>query len=1509
MSNPAEAQTPISPADGSPNVTLPVTFTWNSVTNATSYELIVATDNLLQSRVVDEPSLPGTSSAPAGLLYSTQYYWEVQADSSTGTSDTVISSSQVVSFTTLAPPPVPSLVSPANDSTNAPLSVTLSWSASTNADSYQVELSTSSGFTSMVLNDSATTSTSVLTPTLSPGTIYYWQVRAINAAGLSDFSTTFSFTTLSLPSVPTLVSPDSGLTNQPLSNTLSWSTSSNAASYQVELSTSSGFTSTVINDSATASTSIPTGALSTSTTYYWRVRAINAAGLSSFSTAWSFTTLPPIPGVPVLVSPDSSLTNQPLSNTLSWSTSSNAASYQVELSTSSIFTSTIINDSATASTSIPTGALSTSTTYYWRVRAINAAGLSSFSTVWSFTTLPPIPGVPSLVSPVNGSTNVPLSDLLSWGASTNAASYQVELSTSSNFASTIINDSAITSTSVATGTLSASTTYYWQVRAINAAGLSGFSTTFSFTTLTPVTAPSVPTLVSPLNGSTNQPLSDTLTWSPSSNASRYQVEVSTSSSFSSTIINDSTVTSTSRITGTLTGNTTYYWRVQSVNSVGSSGWSSVWSFTTLTPLPPPSVPSLVSPLNGSTKQPLSDTLSWSASTSASRYQVELSTSSGFSSTIINDSAVTTTSKTTGTLTENTTYYWRVQAINSAGSSGWSSVWSFTTLTAVTAPSVPSLISPLNGSTNQPLSDTLNWGASTNASRYQVELSTSSSFASTIINDSTITSTSRITGTLSGSTTYYWRVQAINSAGSSGWSNIWNFTTLTSLSVPSVPSLVSPLNGATNLPLDDTLSWGTSLNATHYQVEVSDSSSFSSTVINDSTITSTSRTTGALSEGTLYYWRVQAINAAGSSGWSTAWNFSTLTPVILPTVPFLISPPNGSTNQPLADTLSWNPSPNASHYQVEVSTSPSFSSTIINDLTITSTSKITGALSGSTPYYWRVQAINSAGSSGWSNIWSFTTLTPVTVPTVPLLVSPLNGSTNQPISDTLNWNSSQNVSRYQVEISTSSTFGSTIIDDSTITSTSKITGALSGSTTYYWRVQALNSVGSSGWSNVWSFTTLTQVAGDTIIFPSYSTASQFKPTDYRLVGIPGASNMQIASILHGTPGKDWQAYWDNGAATNYLVQYDSSSNFRFTIGRAFWIIKNGPLIIDTTVQSAPLDSANSVEIPLHNGWNIITDPFSSSVPWSMIQSLDSTTELLYSFNEGFETASSLIPGVGFYFFNSKNLATLEIPFNSLSKMSAVAAKRSAAVEYSVNENWNVHMVLASTGATDSVAWFGVSSQVDASHNFLDVHRPRGIGFVPAVYFQHAEWDSNYNIFASEIHPVFSDSSEWNFKVDASPSHTATIKFIGLDQIPSNFDVYLFDASRNSWIDMRSSGSYSFVPSASTTSFELLVGKDNLIKRDITNPTDFEVGNNYPNPFNPSTTIPVYIFKEANIKIEVYNVIGQKVAEVYNGDASAGQHLFKWNGTDGIGRELSSGIYLYRVSASLGYSVTHKMVFIK
>ena len=92
-----------------------------------------------------------------------------------------------------------------------------------------------------------------------------------------------------------------------------------------------------------------------------------------------------------------------------------------------------------------------------------------------------------------------------------------------------------------------------------------------------------------------------------------------------------------------------------------------------------------------------------------------------------------------------------------------------------------------------------------------------------------------------------------------------------------------------------------------------------------------------------------------------------------------------------------------------------------------------------------------------------------------------------------------------------------------------------------------------------------------------------------------------------------------------------------------------------------------------------------------------------------------------------------------------------------------------------------------------------------------------------------------------------------------------------------------------------------------PQGFALLQNYPNPFNPSTIIPYQLPALTHVRLEVFNVLGQHVATLVDGEQPAGWHTTTWHGTDAAGRAVAAGLYLYRIRGT-GPSETRRMVLI-
>ena len=365
-----------------------------------------------------------------------------------------------------------------------------------------------------------------------------------------------------------------------------------------------------------------------------------------------------------------------------------------------------------------------------------------------------------------------------------------------------------------------------------------------------VSAPGKATSPSPSTGATSVGITTDLSWTADSNATSHDVYFGTTSPGTS----QGEQTGTTFDTGTMANGTTYYWRIDEKNAGGTTT-GDVWSFTTI--VAAPGQATSPSPSTGATDVSISTTLSWTAGTNATSHNVYFGTSSSPS---LVSSGQTTTTYSPGTLTNGTTYYWRIDEIN-AGGTTTGTVWSFTTIVA--APGQATSPSPSTGATDVSISTTLSWTAGTNATSHNVYFGTSNSPS---LVSSGQTTTTYSPGTLTNSTTYYWRVDEIN-AGGTTTGTVWSFTTI--VAAPGQATSPSPSTGATSVSITPTLSWTAGTNATSHLVYFGTTSP--GTYQGEQA--GTTYDTGTMASITTYYWRVDEKNAGGTTT-GTVWSFTT-----------------------------------------------------------------------------------------------------------------------------------------------------------------------------------------------------------------------------------------------------------------------------------------------------------------------------------------------------------------------------------------------------------------------------------------------------------------------------------------------------------------------------------------------------------------------------------------------------------------------------------------------------------
>jgi hypothetical protein len=134
---------------------------------------------------------------------------------------------------------------------------------------------------------------------------------------------------------------------------------------------------------------------------------------------------------------------------------------------------------------------------------------------------------------------------------------------------------------------------------------------------------------------------------------------------------------------------------------------------------------------------------------------------------------------------------------------------------------------------------------------------------------------------------------------------------------------------------------------------------------------------------------------------------------------------------------------------------------------------------------------------------------------------------------------------------------------------------------------------------------------------------------------------------------------------------------------------------------------------------------------------------------------------------------------------------------------------------------------------------------------------------------------------------------------------FTATAGDWTDM--SGYREDLALRARCSQSLVVSADDDLDDEIV-PSDFALGNNYPNPFNPRTQIEYSIGSESHVTVAVYNILGQHISTIVDETKKPGEYMVEWDATDDSGEPVSTGIYVYRIQAG-DFSDTKKMLLLR
>ena len=419
------------------------------------------------------------------------------------------------------------------------------------------------------------------------------------------------------------------------------------------------------------------------------------------------------------------------------------------------------------------------------------------------------------------------------------------------------------------------------------------------------------------------------------------------------------------------------------------------------------------------------------------------------------------------------------------------------------------------------------------------------------------------------------------------------------------------------------------------------------------------------------------------------------------------------------------------------------------------------------------------------------------------------------------------------------------------------------------------------------------------------------TAYRLVSVPmEITSNTVQSVLFDDLGAydntQWRFY--SLAADQSYVEYPTVATM--DRGKGYWLIVKDPGKIIDTGPARSLVTNTQFTMQLNQGWNFIGDPFAFTLPVSKLSLSSGQPVQLRSYtgawNDTTQAVTSLQPITGYAIFaNSATILSMnpDLTTISLGKQGVVSAS---------GISWAIGIKAQCDQARDVDNLAAVSADAGQELDNLDWVEPPVIGEFVSVYFPHHLPDNQTAKLCVDVKPIPTEGEGWDFDVRTNIAQPVTLSFDNSTSVPSDFGIVLLDEVLKSTQDLRQTRTY-IIPAreaADPLPFKLIVGKPEFIQQQIALnglvPASYELSQNFPNPFNPTTTIRYGLPKESHVTLKVYNILGQEVATLVDAVQEQGYKVVQFppSGSEGM----SSGTYFYRLQAG-DFTQTRKLTLLK
>jgi hypothetical protein len=457
-------------------------------------------------------------------------------------------------------------------------------------------------------------------------------------------------------------------------------------------------------------------------------------------------------------------------------------------------------------------------------------------------------------------------------------------------------------------------------------------------------------------------------------------------------------------------------------------------------------------------------------------------------------------------------------------------------------------------------------------------------------------------------------------------------------------------------------------------------------------------------------------------------------------------------------------------------------------------------------------------------------------------------------------------------------------------------------TYYYRVGAVDAVQRTGDLSSQVQTFLYPQSVSASVSRRFGDGGQNR-NDYRLVALPGAVDRDLGSVVPGEEGVDWTALWDDGSSTDFLVEYDGSDTFHFRPGRGFWLVSKNDLSFSESLSTVSLAGDTATTISVHDGWNIIANPFEQEVSWSAVSAAnDGSLQPIFGFDGTFSRRRALAPGTSgeaFYFFNDSGLSELTIPYpgapqSTMSSTATATAKRAPQAALTV--------AATPTGADSSAGSSTVRIHPAEGRSApADVVAPPQQFAAVSLRIRAPEASARRGLLMSTTRS-FAQGQTIPLRLRTTADQPVRLR-VG-DGVPKEASIALVHPEAGTSYDLSAGQSVTIAPTSRTTPLRLAVGSEGYVdqQEEVMTPDAVRL-TSAPNPARRRATLRFTLPEAGPVHLSVYDVLGRRVATLVDGRREAGRHRVPLSVDD-----LSSGIYVGRLTVG-NRVITRKLTVVR